>query len=144
MLYGTPEGLIYEDNRITTQSYRVWLVDERVWSEITDTWESQQYDTTMYWQTKDFLFGHAARVVECRIQVRGGPCQLSYSLDKGVTWSTSYPLTPSLTELREMVVDLNVTCQRIRFKLTATCSNLEVKWLEPWYIQRERSQILYR
>ena len=144
MLYGSTDGIIYEDDRITTQAYRIWLTDARVWEDITDLWSSQRYDTTMFWESKDFMFGHAARVVECHIQVRGCPLSLYYSVDKGVTWSSAFDLTPSETELREMVVDLNVTCQRIRFKISATGDDLEVKWLEPWYIQRKRSKLVYR
>lgn len=113
-LIGNNAGYIEEDDRITTDS------------------------TTMIFQTKDFIFEHACRVMECRFLAKGGPFYVSYSTNGGSTWSTPKLLAVS-TEMTEYSLPLTLTCQRIRFKIETTATELDIKWIEPWYIPRKRT-----
>lgn len=116
-LYGTSAGYVYEDKGLTKSS------------------------ETLIFETKDWTFEHAQRWVEIRVKVRGGPFYLAYSLDEGNTWSDySYFAASSITgEFKECVVWVNKTSQTIRVKLISTAEDLEVKWIEPWYVPRVRS-----
>ena len=116
-LIGTPDGYIYEDDRLTKST------------------------DSMLFETKDFTFQHASRIVEFRIQAKGGPFQVYYSLDQGSTWSKAFQF-PVSTEFREHVAFLNLTTQHIRFKVTSIAEDLDIKWIEPWYIPRTRSKSL--
>jgi hypothetical protein len=44
--------------------------------------------------------------------------------------------------LAEAVKYFNITTDRIRFKITTSESEFELKWIEPWYIERGRSKSL--
>ena len=116
-LIGTPDGYIYEDDRLTKST------------------------DSMLFETKDFTFQHASRIVEFRVQAKGGPFQVYYSLDQGSTWSGAFQF-PVSTEFREHVAFLNLTTQHIRFKVTSIAEDLDIKWIEPWYIPRTRSESL--
>lgn len=116
-LMGTPDGTIYEDNRLTKST------------------------DVAYFETKDFIFSRAQRWIEVRVLAKGGPFTLSYSLDRGISWSSPKTLAQS-SEFTEYIVPLNATSQQIRFKLQTTAEELEVKWIEPYYIPRQRSKSL--
>lgn len=104
---------------------------------------SEHTTERMIWESKDWLFGHAARLTEFRIQAKGGEFEVSYSINGGSTWSDPVTLTPDSAVFQEMVVYVNFTCQKVRLRIRSDSEQLEVKWIEPWYIQRERSQSLY-
>lgn len=110
---------IVEDNRITTSSNK------------------------MTWETKDFTFGHAVRVVEVRIKCKGsGGFSLYYSTDKGRSWTSLGSATPDADDFKEVVRWMNLTCQDIRFRLTTSAEEMEIMWIEPWYVERARSKSL--
>ena len=117
-LLGTPDGYIWEDTRKT---------------------KSIDY---MCFETKDWMFGHAQRWTEFRIQARGGPFEVCYSLDEGHVWSNpkTLPYTDPLGEFKEHVLNVNRTSQKLRAKITCVAEDLDIKWIEPWYISRKRSK----
>lgn len=115
-LIGTPNGYIYEDDRLT---------------------KSTDY---MGFETKDWVFGHAQRWTELRILAKGGPFQVSYSLDRGLTWSNPKTFTRS-DEFIEHVLHINETSQQIRAKIESIAEELTIKWIEPWYIPKLRSVV---
>jgi hypothetical protein len=117
LLIGWYDGQIYQDDRTTSSS------------------------DTMVFETKDFLYGHAHRNIEVRILYKKGPCTIYYSLDGGTTY-TSLGDLPYVDDWTEGVKYLNVTTMRIRFKIEVTTSEFELKWMEPWYIPRQRSKTL--
>lgn len=92
----------------------------------------------MVFETKDFIFGHATRLAECRVEARQGAFTLEYSTDGGSSWSTaqSFAYQSSWTEFN---MPLNVTVQTIRFRLKTSAGDFEMRWIEPWYIERKRS-----
>jgi hypothetical protein len=119
-LIGDTTGYIFEDDRITT---------------------STDY---MCYETKDFLFEHTTRWIEFRVLAKGGPFKVYYSIDSGATWSTprDYAVVSDYTEF---VLPLNVTSQKIRFKLecvVGAATEMDIKWIEPWYIPRKRTKSL--
>ena len=116
-LIGDSTGKIYEDDRIT---------------------KSTEY---MCYETKDFTFEHAVRWTEFRMQIKGGPFDVFYSTDGGTSWAMSKTFAVQTT-WSEYVWYINVTSQRIRFKLESTAEDLWIKWLEPWFIPRTRSKTL--
>lgn len=107
-------GQIYEDNRATAST------DELVWV------------------TKDFIFGHAYRIPEVRTYYKGGAFALYYSVDGGLSY-TSLGTHVNVSDWVEGVKPIDVTAQRIRFKITTSEPSFELKWLEPWYLLRKRS-----
>jgi hypothetical protein len=117
-LLGLPDGRVEEDNRVTKSSER------------------------MVWETKDFIFGHAARIVEVRVQAKGDAFDISYSINSGLSWSGEETLSPDSNEFKELVRFLNLTVQKIRFRIQTYNGTLEIKWVEPWYIERARSKKL--
>lgn len=116
-LQGTAGGYVYEDDGLTKSN------------------------ETLEFQTKDWIFEHAHRWTELRVQARGGPFHLAYSLDEGYTWQGSTYLSASniANEFKEYVVWINKTSQKLRVRITSTANDLEVKWIEPWYVPRTRS-----
>ncbi len=115
LLITTPDGYVYEDDRLTKSS------------------------ETMIFETKDWMFAHAERWMEFRVQARYGPFQFSYSIDQGVTWSVAKTCIYS-SELKEYIIPLNLTSQKLRAKITSTASDCDVAWVEPWYLPRVRSK----
>jgi len=99
MLIGDSDGNVWEDDRLT---------------------KSTDY---MVWETKDWMFAHAERVVEFRVQAKGGPFNCYYSLDQGETWSSA----------KEFAVSTG---------WTSYAEDCDIKWIEPWYIPRARSKSL--
>jgi len=116
-LIGDSNGYIYEDDRLTTST-----------------------DHMMY-ETKDFIFEHAVRWVEFRIQAKYGPFRVSYSIDGGATWSNAHEFGV-VTQFTEFSWLLNITSQKIRFRIECDAESLDIKWIEPWYVLRKRSKIL--
>jgi len=116
-LFGDTDGNVWEDDRLTT---------------------STQY---MCYETKDFIFEHAVRWVEFRVQARYGPFSVKYSIDGGENWSSEKSFSVS-TDWTEYAWFLNLTSAKIRFRIECDASQLEIKWLEPWYIERKRSKVL--
>lgn len=104
-------------------------------------WEDDRYTYTsdeFLFETKDFMFGHACRVVDCRVESRYGGFSLYYSIDGGSSWTLgdTFAYTPVWLEHS---LPLNLTAQRIRFKITTSELSFELKWIEPWYLERVRS-----
>ena len=116
-LFGKSDSYIYEDNRATGTSEE------------------------FLWETKDFIFGHAYRFLEFRLYARYGPFTVYYSTDGGSVW-TSLDTLVHQADWKEQVVYLNITSQRIRFKVSCTANDLEIKWVELRYIPRDRSKTL--
>jgi hypothetical protein len=116
-LYGDSSGYVWEDDRTTKDT------------------------DYMCYQTKDFLFDHAVRWVEFRMQIVGGPFIVSYSTDTGVSWSDAKSFGAS-TNWTEYTMFLNFTSQKVRFKIECAAQDLQIKWLEPWFIPRARSKVL--
>lgn len=119
-LIGTADGYVYEDTRITKST------------------------DLMYVTTKDWLFAHAQRWTEVRIQARGGPFSFIYSLDEGHTWSIPkvLPYSDPIGQFVEYIVNINKTSQHIRVKIYSVAEDLDIKWIEPWYLPRKRSKHL--
>lgn len=106
-------------------------------------WQDPRTETTtelLVFDTKDWLFGHGSRIMDFRIQAKGGPFRVYTSVDKGDTWvdQGEYPATD---DFYEHIVELNITVQTIRCRVTSYATTLEVEWIEPWYIERQRSRI---
>jgi len=116
-LLGWSTGQIYNDDRVTLSS------DELVWV------------------TKDFLFGHSHRLTEIRTVFRYGGFTLYYSTDGGLNY-TSLGTFGYASDWTEGVKYLNISTQRIRFKITTSETRFELKWIEPWYVPRARSTSL--
>ncbi len=116
-LVGYNDGQIYEDDRFTTTS------DEFIF------------------ETKDFLYAHATRLTECRVEARYGGFTIWYSVDGGVTWTegTTFAFR---ADWSEFIYYMNITTQVIRFKLTTSQPTFELRWIEPWHIDRFRSKTL--
>lgn len=116
-LLGTANGYVYEDDGL------------------------HKSNETMEFQTKDWIFEHAQRWTEIRVQARGANFTLSYSLDEGYTWAENKSFTAANIsgEFKEYVMWVNKTSQKLRAKITTTGEDFEVKWIEPWYIPRLRS-----
>jgi hypothetical protein len=119
VLLGYNTGQIYEDDAFTTTTDQ------------------------MLWETKDFMYGHASRIVECHIEAKYGGYTIYYSVDGGLTWVTGTTFAYA-ADWVEHVYYMNITTQRIRFRITTTEPTLEIRWLEPWSITRARSKILTR
>jgi hypothetical protein len=117
ILVGYNTGQIYEDDRSTTTN------------------------DAFVFETKDFMFGHACRVVECRVACRYGGYTIYYSTDGGVTWITGTSFAYA-TDWVEHVYYINITTQRIRFKIYTTEGAIEIRWIEPWVLERTRSKLL--
>lgn len=96
----------------------------------------------LIWESKDFIFAHASRIVEIRVQAKGDPFDISYSLNSGLSWSSEETLTPDVNDFSEVSIPINLTTQKIRVRIRTTGENLEIQWLEPWYIPRKRSKSL--
>ena len=114
---GTGYGMIYEDNRITRDT------------------------DYMVFETKDFIFSHAQRWCEFRAEVKGGEFKMSYSLDCGVTWLGTQHYIADPNNYTTFVLFLNETSKMIRAKIESVVdvtTDLTIKWMEPWYIARER------
>lgn len=92
----------------------------------------------MVFETKDFMFAHAQRWAEVRIQAKGSLFYVQYSVDEGVTWSNLIECAAS-TGFVEHIIPLNFTSQKIRVRITCSGEELEIKWAEPFYIPRLRS-----
>jgi len=118
-LLGWSTGQIYEDDRVSSSSSELVYV------------------------TKDFIFGHSHRIREVRLLYRYGGVTIYYSIDGGANWVSLSTLT-AVTNWTEGVKDIDVTTARIRFKVVTSESEFELKWIEPWYIQRQRSINLQR
>lgn len=116
-LIGDSSGEIYEDDRLN---------------------KSTDY---MCYETKDFIFAHACRWVEFRMLIKYGGFRVSYSLDSGATWSNPREFA-SQSDWAELMLPLNVTSRKIRFKIETEEEDLWIKWLEPWYIPRAKSKEL--
>ncbi len=116
-LMGWDTGQTYEDDRVTLST------------------------SEMVWVTKDFYFTHSNRLTEVRVTFRYGGFTLYYSIDGGISY-TSLSTFAYEADWTEGVKYLNITTQRIRFKISTSETRIEVRWIEPWYIPRVRSKTL--
>lgn len=89
-------------------------------------------------ETKDFIFAHASRVTEIRVNARKGAFYVSYSTDGGVTYSAEKTFAYQ-DDWSEYCYFLNITTQRIRAKIRTTATNIEIRSIEPWFIPRQKS-----
>ena len=115
VLLGYSTGQIYEDDAFTTTT------DQFVF------------------ETKDFMYGRTTRVVECRVAARYGGYTLYYSTDGGKTWVQGTTFASTL-DWTEHVYYMNLTTQQVRFKITTSEPSLEIRWIEPWNVERLRSK----
>jgi len=114
-LKGDSQGNVYEDDRTNRDS------------------------SYAEFQTKDWILGLGARIVEVHVQYKGGPLSVQYSTDGGESWSDPEPKTlEQADEWTEGVVYLNTTTRKFRVKLFSTAEIFEVKWVEPWMVGRKR------
>lgn len=91
----------------------------------------------LIWESKDFIFSHHQRFVECRFLVKGDPFYVKYSVDEGQSWTTPKLMTPSTTSFTEISDhDLNFTSLRLRVNISTANDDFELKWVEPWYLPR--------
>ena len=144
-LLAKPSGIIQEDDRLTEADELTWQEETLTWDNYSLTWDEAREGNPawMRWESKDWIFGHACRVVEFRFLVKGEAFQVSYSLDGGLTWSVEEEVTPgSLTEYQESVVYLNETTQKVRVKVRTQNYKISILWVEPWYVPRKRSEEL--
>jgi len=105
-----------------------------------DTQSITSADTAVF-ETKDFLFGHASRITEVRVEARFGAFTLSHSVDGGLTWHGGRSFAAQ-DDWKEYILYLNLTTQTIRFKVETSASEFEMRWIEPWYIARTRSAVV--
>lgn len=117
ILLGYNTGQIYEDDRQTSTT------DE------------------FLFETKDFLWAHASRVMDCRVESRYGGFTLYYSTDGGATWSSGHTFAFT-ADWAENTLPINLTTQLIRFRITTSEPRFELRWIEPWYLERVRSKEL--
>ena len=99
------------------------------------------FDTNrMEWQSRDFLFGHAARFVEWRVLCKGtGAFRLAHSEDEGLSWSNEVTFTSHSKHFREFVMFMNVQARSTRLRIRTEAKQFVLKWAEPWYIPKARS-----
>lgn len=95
-------------------------------------------DSEFTFETKDFIFAHASRITEIRVNARKGNFYLSYSTDGGITYSAEKEFAYQ-ADWSEYCYYIDVTTQRIRAKIRTTATAIEFRSVEPWYIQRKRS-----
>lgn len=112
-LIGDHNGYVYEDDRMTTTT------------------------APMSFETKDWIFAHAQRLVEIRVEAKGGPFTVFLSPDQGKTWTLSKEF-PATADFYEHKWYINYTCQMFRLRFDTTAETFELKWVEPWYIPRGR------
>lgn len=115
ILYGNSSGTVVRDNRGTDSS------------------------ELMVWQSKDFVFAHNVRWREIRIVAQGDAFDLSYSIDQGLSWSDEVTLTPQSNYFSELSYFINITSMRLRIRIRSYNADVQIKWVEPWYIERQRS-----
>lgn len=151
--YSTPSGTTWESLSGTWSAQTwIWMEKELLASAPTtliadpssyiweDTRKTKSTDY-MVFETKDWMFQHGERIVEFRIEAKGGPFTLSYSVDQGLTWPASKTFSAS-TDWTEYVWYVNFTCQTARLRVESVAEDLSIKWIEPWYIPRVRSKSL--
>lgn len=127
-LIGTKSGYVYQDTRgIQPAGQTVVIV------------------SSMKYESKDFMFGHATRVMELRFLAKGGPCSISYSIDGGVTFSTSKQFA-LISDYTECSIPVNESVEKIRMKIEVAdiVEDFNLLWIEPWFIPRVRSRSLRR
>lgn len=118
-LYGQSDGTVELDNRVTKST------------------------GLFTWESKDFMLGHASRWTEIRFRAKGDAFDVSYSTDQGRSWSSEVTLTPDSNDFTEVsLTDLNVTSQTLRIRARTYNEDIEIVWVEPWYIPRARSREL--
>jgi hypothetical protein len=91
------------------------------------------------WESKDFVVSHNSRFVEFRYLAKGSPFSVAYSYDSGVNWTDDVTLTPSTTELAEVIHYVNISKFKVRIRIRTYGTDFEMIWIEPWYISRARS-----
>jgi hypothetical protein len=151
LLTGDSSGYVYESARaraIRIPVYRIASEDEAyifatedgVYRIITQGLFGDMTEATEYacYETKDFVFEHAVRWVEFRTQIRYGEFTIQHSVDGGETWSGGRVYAEA-ANWTDFVYWLNETSQKIRFKIETRSEELEIKWIEPWYLPRTRA-----
>lgn len=113
IMYGDANGTVVEDDKQTAAN------------------------ETLIWSSKDFIFAHSQRITEVRYLCKGGVFFVQYSYDQGVSWTDQRSITPTNDSFTDVVDHLNVTKEFLRVKITAS-NAFEMKWLEPWFIERKR------
>lgn len=116
-LMGDANGQIWEDDRLTPSN------------------------ETMNYETKDFMWAHAQRIVEIRAQVRYGPFTMAYSSDGGATWEGEKSFA-YVDDFTEFVLYCNITVKQLRVRIQSSANWCDIKWIEPWYIPRQRTTSL--
>lgn len=117
IIYCGTDGNIYEDDRTT-------------------------YSTElMTWESKDFVFAQSHRWLFCELWVSGNAFDFSFSTDQGQTWSEEETYTPSSTTVMERIrAQVEVTSDKIRFRIRTYNEHFNLKTLIPWYIPRARAK----
>lgn len=89
--------------------------------------------------TKDFILARAARFEYVQIRAKGDSFTVRWSLDQGITWSQIYTVTPNSSIWTECRQNMGVTGITVRFWIKSNNSNINIKWIEPFFISRARS-----
>ena len=101
---------------------------------------SEESSDLMVWESKDLLLGHEERFIALRVIAKGDGFDVSYSTNGGFSWSEEKTLTPDSDVYTELTWHFDVTCRVIRFRIRSRNGDVNVKYLEPWYVPRVRSE----
>ena len=94
---------------------------------------------TMLFRTKSWTFGRSHRIMEMRVQAKGGPFAMRYSLDEGNSFAggTTFGYQANFVEF---AMPINKTTQHLLVEVKSTANTFELKWMDPWFIDRTRSK----
>lgn len=97
-----------------------------------------------FFESKRFLFGHAHRITEIRAMAKGGAFSIWYSLGNVANGSIQYETEAanfaSANDWTEYSFQINKTTQELVVAVITTAANFQLKWIEPWYVERKRSK----
>lgn len=147
---------------LTTRT--VWDDFSGVWDDATGTWDNYGASTgssflltgqntglveksttaelsseLFFYETKELVFAHLVRLTEIRLVAKGTTIDVSWSTNGGLTWSETETVNLQSDEFTENIVWLDITCRNIRFKFATYATEIAIKYIEPWYIPRKRS-----
>lgn len=113
-LYGSPDGTVEEDDRVTLSS------------------------ELMVWESKDFIFSQSQRWLYFELWCKGDPFEFTFSTDSGESWAVEKTYTPQTGKYSRVRCTSEVTTDILRIRIR-TSGQFEFKLPTPWYIERVRS-----
>lgn len=153
------------NKQVTSASSASWSSTSYTWATFPGTWQAEAAlagapvlvfgDSSGYvrafsdtavpaqeftFTTKDFVFAHAVRLLEVRFLVKASSFRIRFSYDHGTTWGNWVTLYGSSSEFTDVVYQMNETVEVFRIQISSSYSDgvFELKWIEPWYIDRKR------